>query len=171
LSAEAPIERAARTDGPAAAPPAPPASAPAAAQTLAALHRGGVWRRLLRYAQPHWGMFLIGVAGMALFAASDASLAYFVNVFLKETFVQRDPRVIWMVPAGAALLFLLRGIGDYVSNYFPGWVGRQVIKALRAELFAKAGHDLATLVKQLQKRQAASKPKVIKPPHRHTAAA
>jgi len=41
----------------------------------------------------------------------------------------------------------------------------------RAELFAKAGHDLATLVKQLQKRQAVSKRKVIKLPHRHTAAA
>ena len=30
----------------------------------------------------------------------------------------------------------LRGIGDYVSNYFPGWVGRQIIKSIRAELFA-----------------------------------
>jgi hypothetical protein len=47
----------------------------------------------------------------------------------------------------------------------------QQVRKARAEVFAKAGHDLATLVKQLQKRQAASKRKVIKPPHRHTAAA
>jgi subfamily B ATP-binding cassette protein MsbA len=34
-------------------------------------------------------------------------------------------------------LFVLRGAGDYMANYFPGWVGRQVIKSLRSELFAK----------------------------------
>jgi hypothetical protein len=47
----------------------------------------------------------------------------------------------------------------------------QEVRKARAELFAKAGHDLATLVKHLQKRQALSKRKVIKLPHRHTAAA
>ena len=47
----------------------------------------------------------------------------------------------------------------------------QEVRKARAQLFAKAGHDLATLVKQLQKRQALSKRKVIKLPHRHTAAA
>jgi subfamily B ATP-binding cassette protein MsbA len=108
-------------------------SSPAAPQ----FEPGKVWRRLLGYARPHLGVFLIGVAGMALFAATDASLAWFVNVFLKGTFVERDPRVVWMVPLGAMLLFFLRGVGDYVSNYFPGWVGRQVIKSLRSELFAK----------------------------------
>jgi hypothetical protein len=45
------------------------------------------------------------------------------------------------------------------------------VRKARARLFAKAGHDLATLVKQLQKRQAVSKRRVIKLPHRHTAAA
>ena len=47
----------------------------------------------------------------------------------------------------------------------------QEVRRARAELFAKAGHDVATLVKQLQKRQALSKHKVIKLPHRHAAAA
>jgi subfamily B ATP-binding cassette protein MsbA len=97
---------------------------------------GKVYRRLLGYARPHLVMFLIGVAGMALFAATDAALAYLVQRFLGGAFVEPDPRIIWAIPLGAVLLFLLRGIGDYVSNYFPGWVGRQVIKSLRAELFA-----------------------------------
>ncbi len=47
----------------------------------------------------------------------------------------------------------------------------QEVRKARAELFAKAGHDLAMLVKQLQRRQAASKRKVVKLPRRHTAAA
>ena len=97
---------------------------------------GGVYRRLLGYARPHLGMFMIGVGGMALFAATDSAMAYLVKIFLGGAFVNPDPRIVWLVPVGAVVLFLLRGIGDYVSNYFPGWVGRQIIKALRAELFA-----------------------------------
>ena len=33
---------------------------------------------------------------------------------------RKDPDVLWLVPLGAPLLFLLRGIGDYMSIYFPG---------------------------------------------------
>ena len=95
-----------------------------------------VYRRLLGYARPHLGMFAIGVLGMATFAATDAALAYLVQRFLGGAFVEPDPRIVWAVPIGAVVLFFLRGIGDYVSNYFPGWVGRQIIKAMRGELFA-----------------------------------
>jgi subfamily B ATP-binding cassette protein MsbA len=101
----------------------------------AVIEPGKVYRRLLGYARPHLGMFMIGVAGMALFAAMDSSMAWLVKVFLGGAFIEKDPRVLWIVPLGAILLFTLRGIGDYVSNYFPGWVGRQVIKSLRRELF------------------------------------
>ena len=96
-----------------------------------------VYRRLLGYARAYAGTFLIGVAGMALFASTDALLAYLVKIFLGGAFIERDPRIIWIVPLGAIVLFLLRGAGDYVSTYFPASVGRQIIKALRGELFAK----------------------------------
>ena len=84
-------------------------------------------------------MFTIGVAGMALFAATDVALAWLVKKFLGGAFVTPDPRVLWIVPIGAIVMFFLRGVGDYVSNYFPGYVGRQIIKAMRADLF---GHYL-----------------------------
>ncbi len=40
---------------------------------------GAVYRRLLSYARPHLGMWLIGVLGMVLFAATDTSFAFFVK--------------------------------------------------------------------------------------------
>jgi subfamily B ATP-binding cassette protein MsbA len=95
-----------------------------------------IYRRLLGYARPHAGMFSIGVLGMLIFAATDTAIAWFVKYFLKDAFVEPNPRAQWLVPAGAIALFLLRGLGDYLSTYFPGWVGRQVIKAMRAQLFA-----------------------------------
>ncbi len=107
------------------------------ATSLVVARPGQVYRRLLGYARPYLGTFMVGVAGMALFAATDALLAYLVKIFLGGAFVERDPRVIWIVPLGAVGLFFLRGVGDYVSTYFPASVGRRIIKALRGELFAK----------------------------------
>jgi subfamily B ATP-binding cassette protein MsbA len=95
-----------------------------------------VYKRLLGYARPHLGMFMIGVVGMLMFAASDAALVWLVKEFFKGAFVKPDPRTLALVPPAVFLLFLVRGVGDYVSNYFPGWVGRQIIKAIRGELFA-----------------------------------
>ncbi|HVC01527.1 MAG TPA: lipid A export permease/ATP-binding protein MsbA [Steroidobacteraceae bacterium] len=95
-----------------------------------------VYRRLLSYARPHLGVYLIGVLGMMLFAATEAGLAYLVQTFAHGTFLEHDPKVLWLVPAAVVGLFLLRGLGDFASNYFPGWVGRQIIKRLRHEVFA-----------------------------------
>jgi subfamily B ATP-binding cassette protein MsbA len=38
------------------------------------------------------------------------------------------------------LLFFVRGIGDYLATYFPGRVGRQVVKAIRRDLFEQYLH-------------------------------
>ena len=94
-----------------------------------------IYRRLLSYARPHLGMWLIGVLGMLLFAATDGSFALFVREFMKLTNFEGDRQDVLLIALGAPLLFLMRGIGDYMSNYFPGYVGRQVIKAIRADLF------------------------------------
>jgi len=99
-----------------------------------------IYRRLLAYARPHWPMFLLGVFGMALFAAVDTGLAWLVKEFLDGAFVERNEKVLVMVPAGIIVLFAARGIGDYLSVFAPGWVGRQVIKSMRGEVFSQYLH-------------------------------
>ena len=109
-------------------------SAPAA--VLVSADAGRIYRRLLRYAKPHWGMFAIGVLGMALYAATETATAWLAREFLNATFVKRNPQSLWFIPLAIVALFFFRGVGDYVSSYFPGWVGRQIIKSMRSELFA-----------------------------------
>jgi subfamily B ATP-binding cassette protein MsbA len=95
-----------------------------------------VYRRLIGYAKPYWPVFLLGVAGNALFAATDASFVWFVRNFLKDAFVNPDPRVLLWVPVGVIVLFFLRGTGDFLSTYCAASVGRHIIKTLRGQVFA-----------------------------------
>jgi ATP-binding cassette, subfamily B, bacterial MsbA len=128
-----------------------------------------IYRRLLKYAKPYTGVFLIGVLGSVLFAVSNASLAYLVRNFLHGTFITTDPSVQWKVPLGVVVLFTLRGIGDYIQSYFPSWVGRQVIKGLRRDVFShylrlptafldrqQSGHLLSKLTNNIELAAAAA---------------
>jgi len=99
-----------------------------------------IYLRLLAYARPHWAMFLLGVFGMALFASVDTGMAWLVKQFLDGAFVERNEKVLVLVPVGIIVLFAARGIGDYLSVFAPGWVGRQVIKQMRAEVFSQYLH-------------------------------
>jgi len=93
--------------------------------------------RLLAYARPHWPMFLLGVLGMVMYASVDTGFAILTKKFLDGAFVVHDPRMLYYVPGGIVVLFVVRGFGDYLSVYAPGWVGRQVIKSIRHDLFAR----------------------------------
>jgi subfamily B ATP-binding cassette protein MsbA len=96
-----------------------------------------IYLRLLAYARPHWPMFLLGVLGMVMFAAVDTGFAFLVKQFLDGAFVERDSRMLVLVPVGLIVLFVVRGLGDYLSVYAPGWVGRHVIKAIRHDVFSR----------------------------------
>jgi subfamily B ATP-binding cassette protein MsbA len=96
-----------------------------------------IYARLLRYAWPYRAMYLVGVVGMVLYAGSDLITVVFTKIYLHDAMaLQQHQRVLRWLPLGVLLIFLARGVGDYLANYFPFWVGRQVIKAIRGELFA-----------------------------------
>jgi len=98
------------------------------------------YRRLLGYLRPHIRIFLFGVVGMALFAATDAGWAAFVKFFLDGTFVNKDPRMVWLVPCTLVGLFLLRGFADFLQTYCPGFVGRKIVKTMRGQIFDRYLH-------------------------------
>jgi len=95
------------------------------------------YRRLLRYLRPHLKIFMVGVLGMTIFAATDAGWAAFLKYFLDGTFVDKDPRMVWIVPVMLVGLFMMRGVGDFLQTYCPGFVGRKIVKTLRGEIFSR----------------------------------
>ncbi len=95
------------------------------------------YRRLLAYVRPHRGMFALGILGAMLFSLSMVSFAGFAKVFGDGTFENQDPRTILWLPVALVALFLLRGVGDFTQTYCMGYVGRRVVKLLRAQVFER----------------------------------
>ena len=114
------------------------AAAGVAAAPEGVLQARKIYARLLRYAWPYRAMYLVGVVGMVLYAGSDLITVFFTKTYLRDALALQNHQIVlrWL-PLGVLLIFLSRGVGDYLANYFPFWVGRQVIKAIRGELFAQ----------------------------------
>jgi ATP-binding cassette, subfamily B, bacterial MsbA len=98
---------------------------------------GAVYRRLLRYSADYLPMFVAAVIAMAVYAASQTAFVYLTKLVTDQSFVERDMEFIRWVPLLIFGIFVVRGIADYVSVYSMSWVGRQVIKRMRREVFAK----------------------------------
>src|SRR5690606_8692346 len=95
------------------------------------------YRRLLAYLRPHRGMFALGLLGAMLFSLSMVSFAGFAKVFGDGTFENQDPRTIVWLPLALIALFFFRGLGDFTQTYCMGYVGRQIVKVLRAQVFER----------------------------------
>jgi ATP-binding cassette, subfamily B, bacterial MsbA len=98
---------------------------------------GAVYRRLLNYSAEYLPMFLAAMLAMAVYAASQTGFVYLTKLVTDQSFVERDMDFIRWVPLLILGIFLVRGIADYVAVYSMSWVGRQVIKRMRQEVFAK----------------------------------
>lgn len=102
-------------------------------------HQNGLslYRRLLRYVLPYRGGFIVSIIGMAIFAATDTGFAALMQPLLDGSFVERDPSSIRMIPALLILLFILRGVAGFAASYCMIWVGRNVVRDLRQQMFER----------------------------------
>lgn len=95
------------------------------------------YKRLIGYLRPHRSMFALGMLGALVFSISMVSFTAFAKVFGDGTFENRDPRTIVWLPLALIGLFLLRGLGDFTQTYCMGYVGRQIVKRLRGQVFER----------------------------------
>jgi ATP-binding cassette, subfamily B, bacterial MsbA len=92
------------------------------------------YRRLLGYLRPYKLGFAIGLSGALVFAISAASFPRAAN-YLGDFLSHPNPSTVFWFPVVLVLIFVARGLGDFVQTYFMGYVGRQIVKRLRGELF------------------------------------
>jgi len=95
-----------------------------------------LYSRLLRYVRPYRWAFGLAVVGMLIVAAGDLMLAYLVIPIVRN-FESPDPLGTRWLPLTIVGVFLLRGVGAYISEYGMGWTGYRVVFDLRRDLIDK----------------------------------
>ncbi|MCI0510388.1 lipid A export permease/ATP-binding protein MsbA [Chromohalobacter marismortui] len=93
-----------------------------------------LYRRLLGYVKPHWKAFLAAVIGYAIYAASSTALAEMMKRLI-DGIQNPDAAFRLMLPLFVIGMFAARGVGTFLGTYYMSDVARNVVHALRCEVF------------------------------------
>ena len=95
------------------------------------------YRALLSLAFEHKAYFAFAVIGMIVFASTDALFAYMMKPMLDDGFIARDATVLKYLPVAIVLIFIVRMVAVFMRSYCMDFIGRNVIKSLRTQMFEK----------------------------------
>lgn len=95
-----------------------------------------VYGRLLGYARRYWGIGLLAILGMAVDGGGLAAFTKLLQPMFDDLFANKDPYLIFWMPIWIMLIFTVRGIGTFVSNYGIAYIGRNVVQTMQRDVFA-----------------------------------
>ena len=95
-----------------------------------------IYWRLLRWAAPYKGVFLLSVLGNLVYAFSQAGFAELMRYFI-EALEGGPVRYVLLVPLAGFGIAFFRGLGYFLGNFCIRTVGQSVVRDLRSTLFEK----------------------------------
>ncbi len=75
------------------------------------------------------------MACMMVIALATSATAFLVKPALDDIFLNKDSRMLTLIPVVIIIIYLLRGIGMYGHAYLMNYVGESVIRRLRNSLY------------------------------------
>lgn len=96
--------------------------------------------RVLHCIRPHWRSFALGILAMVGYAATETALPALLKELLDGSFVNRDPSAIHTMPILIVLLFVARGLTDFVHVTALNSVATKIVLELRTAMFDKLLH-------------------------------
>lgn len=95
-----------------------------------------IYKRLLVYVKPYWGLFAVSLAGFLVYSATQYLLPVLIQHIL-DTLKTEAREGMQYLPLFFCGLFFVQGIGNYLGNYFLAKVSTNVVHRLRCEVFDK----------------------------------
>lgn len=93
------------------------------------------YQRLLGYSKRYWAIGLVTLVAMAI---EGGALAVFTNLLrpmIDELFAKKDQYLIFWMPIWIVCIFVVRGIATFINDYGIAYIGRNVVQALRTDVF------------------------------------
>jgi len=95
------------------------------------------FRRLWQFVLPYKRVGVVAMIGMAGTALVEGGLVYLLEPMTDEALVAQNLETARWIPLAFIGIFVLRGIFGIATEYSLGWIGRNVISALRRMVFCK----------------------------------
>ena len=95
-----------------------------------------ILKRLFKdYTSKHIKQLSISVFFTLLLAASTAAVAYLLDPAIKKLFIEKDQKLIFIIPACIVLAFMIKGSSLYIAKVIMITVSEEVRKDIQTDMF------------------------------------
>lgn len=97
--------------------------------------RSSTARRLLSYVKPYRMGFVAAALGMLGYALVDVYFISNLPDFIDKGINDKNTEYLRYAPLFVVIIFLLRGLCNFVASYCLNWVGTHIVQNMRQQLF------------------------------------
>ncbi|MBU4387287.1 ABC transporter ATP-binding protein/permease [Candidatus Dependentiae bacterium] len=97
-------------------------------------------KRILNYTKNYWKYLLLSIITASFYGIFSAAPTYILKHAVDDIFIKKINNLLIPFILGFILLFALKGLFMYLSNYYMNFVGNKVINDIRLDLFKKVIH-------------------------------
>ncbi|MFZ3207580.1 MAG: ABC transporter transmembrane domain-containing protein [Geobacteraceae bacterium] len=95
------------------------------------------FKRLLQFSRPYWLRIVVAALASLAVGGMDGVFAYLSGRIVKQLFEQSNWLVLTYLPVGIIVIFLVRGLGRFVNDYFIRTAGQLAIQDIRNDLYRR----------------------------------
>ena len=106
-----------------------------------------IYKRLLSYLLPYWKYLILILLGFVINAITEVSIAKLMQFIIDAINNKNQQHKNWF-PIIIIALFIVRGTGSFIGNYFTAFVSRNLIHTLRTEVFSHILHSPSRFFQQ-----------------------
>ena len=93
-----------------------------------------VLKRFGPYFKDYIPHFIFAIIGMALASGGTAASAYLVEPVLNKIFVEKNEKLLYLLPCAIIAIYLVKNIGTFMQAYFTAYIGQDTIRRFREKL-------------------------------------
>ncbi len=92
-------------------------------------------RRILSLIKKNSGRLIFAAGCSLMISAATTATGYLIKPVIDDIFVNKDTTGLVFLPLLVIAVFLLKGVGSYGQEYFMNYVGEDIIRRLRNQLY------------------------------------
>lgn len=93
-----------------------------------------VLKRFGPYFKDYIPHFIFAIIGMGLASGGTAVSAYLVEPVLNKIFVEKNEKLLYILPCAIIAIYVIKNIGTFMQAYFTAYIGQDTIRRFREKL-------------------------------------
>ncbi len=92
-------------------------------------------KHLISMVKDNWPVLFMAMGCMLVMSAGTAAAAYLLKPAIDDVFINKDVRMLKLIPAAIVIVYFFRSIAMYGQEYLMSYVGQNIIRRLRNTLY------------------------------------